>query len=341
MEVGLLRPFIQPTFMSKFTSLVAKAKGIDIIYFRIRDIDQENHKINGKILIDDEWVNIVTNIPKVIDVSAFTLKHKEEIEYLNKRSILTENGKKRMTKATLQTRLYEDEHFKKYIIPSEDCSSFSVVEEFLNLYHTVIIKPVSGQKGQGIYKVSKQNENQYELSYQQSKRMVSHQELNEFFTQDILSTERKHIVQKYITSTTPDGSPFDCRVHLEKNRKGEWTIPKIFVRIGLGQKVTSNISQGGGSSDADVFFKTYYKEKADDILVQLEQLGYDIAAKIEKLRSTELMTMGLDVGVDADGELYIFEVNSAPGTTRLRSDVVLLRTDYYKYLYSKKRPNKQ
>ncbi|WP_194165612.1 YheC/YheD family protein [Oceanobacillus sp. CFH 90083] len=335
MEVGLLRLFKQPTFMSKFISLVAKAKGIDIIYFQVGDIDQENHKINGKILIDNEWVNITTNIPKVIDVSAFSLKHKEEIAYLNKRSVLTENGKKRMTKATLQKRLLEDDHFKKYIIPSQDCSSFSVVEEYLNLYNTVIIKPVSGQKGQGIYKVNKQNENQYELSYQQSKKIVSLKELNEFFNQDIISTGKKHLVQKFISSTTPDGSPFDIRVHLEKNNKGEWTIPKMFVRIGLGQKVTSNISQGGGSSDANIFFQTYYKELTDDILGQLEQLGYDIAAKIEKLRSTELMTMGLDVGMDTNGDLYIFEVNSAPGTTRLRSDVVLLRTDYYKYLLSK------
>ncbi|WP_084612817.1 YheC/YheD family protein [Oceanobacillus oncorhynchi] len=225
-------------------------------------------------------------------------------------------------------------HFKKYLIPFEDCTSFSVVEEFLNLYRTVIIKPANGQKGQGIYKVSKQNENQYELSYQQDKKIVSLDKLNQFYTQEIVS-KRKYIVQKFINSTTPNGNPFDCRVHLEKNRKGEWTIPEIVIRIGLGQKVTSNVSQGGGASDPDVFFKTYYKEKADDILERLEKLGYEIAIKVEELRDTKLMTMGIDFGVDTNGDIYLFEVNGAPGIQKMRTDAVLLRTDYYKYLLSK------
>ncbi|CEI80834.1 Endospore coat-associated protein YheD [Oceanobacillus oncorhynchi] len=158
--------------------------------------------------------------------------------------------------------------------------------------------------------------------------------LNQFYTQEIVS-KRKYIVQKFINSTTPNGNPFDCRVHLEKNRKGEWTIPEIVIRIGLGQKVTSNVSQGGGASDPDVFFKTYYKEKADDILERLEKLGYEIAIKVEELRDTKLMTMGIDFGVDTNGDIYLFEVNGAPGIQKMRTDAVLLRTDYYKYLLSK------
>ncbi|CEI80837.1 hypothetical protein BN997_00647 [Oceanobacillus oncorhynchi] len=108
MEVGLLRHYTKPTFLARFISLVAKAKGIDIIYFRAGDVDQENHKINGKIFIDNEWVDVVTNIPKVIDVYTFPLKSRETIAYLNNHSLLTNSGKNIMNKSTLQKKLNND-----------------------------------------------------------------------------------------------------------------------------------------------------------------------------------------------------------------------------------------
>lgn len=334
--IGVLSHYDNPTGMIKFLSLVSKAKGIDLIFFRIKDIDQQNNVINGKTLVDNNWIEITTEIPRVIEVSSYCLKYKNELEYLNKYAFLTNSSRNRMSKATFQKKLEEDSHLKKYVIPSEACTSFSVIEKFLSNYNKIIIKPGNGEKGKGIYKIIKNNDDEFELNYQQSQEKVSLEQLNAFYMDKIGSTGRRYIVQKYITSTTPDGSPFDCRIHLEKNRFGKWAIPKIYVRIGLGQKVTSNISQGGGSSDAELFFNIYFKDKAEEILKHLGELGHKVAIKQEELRDTELMKLGVDVGVDEQGDLYIFETNGDPGTTRLRAEAALLRTDYYKYLLETK-----
>jgi len=44
------------------------------------------------------------------------------------------------------------------------------------------------------------------------------------------------------------------------------------------------------------------------------------------------VTLGLDIGIDEDKNLFLFEANSAPDTSLLQEEVATLRTDYYTYL---------
>lgn len=44
------------------------------------------------------------------------------------------------------------------------------------------------------------------------------------------------------------------------------------------------------------------------------------------------MTLGMDIGIDKDGELYLFEVNDGPATAALISEVAYLRSNYYNYI---------
>src|SRR5699024_1705832 len=75
-----------------------------------------------------------------------------------------------------------------------------------------------------------------------------------------------------------------------------------------------------------------YGDTWEDILEELNEFGLKLAKRIEKTRKTKLMTLGLDVGIDPEGNLFIFEANSAPGVSTIKSEVALTRADYYKYL---------
>ncbi|ALX49950.1 YheC/YheD family protein [Lentibacillus amyloliquefaciens] len=72
-------------------------------------------------------------------------------------------------------------------------------------------------------------------------------------------------MQKYISSKTIDGNPFDCRIHVEKNRQRQWQAARNFIRIGIGQKVISNVNQGCGISDVEPFLKAKFGEKWEEI----------------------------------------------------------------------------
>src|SRR5699024_518482 len=130
--------------------------------------------------------------------------------------------------------------------------------------------------------------------------------------------------------------PFDCRIHMEKNGDGKWVNAKNYVRIGIGQKVISNVSQGGGISDVKPFLEANFGEQAKKVHLRINKLAESLPYALEKLRDNKMMTMGMDIGIDKDGSLYLFEVNSAPITHPLRDVAVTLRVDYYTYMLNTK-----
>lgn len=208
--------------------------------------------------------------------------------------------------------------------------------EFINKYSQIVLKPIKGEQGKGVYILNKNN-NDYSLGYSIHEEIITLEELAEFFKEII--KKKKYIAQKYIRSKTLRGDPFDCRVHLEKNREGKWVTAKSYVRIGIGQKVISNANRGRGSgiSNLTSFLKeNFERDKQKEIRTSIKQLAQSLPYKIEELRDTHLMTIGLDIGIDRDGKLYLFESNGAPMTSPLKAEVAMLRAGYYKFLIENK-----
>ncbi|WP_077601528.1 YheC/YheD family protein [Oceanobacillus sojae] len=334
MIIGYMRNFNRPNILAKLTSLVAKAKGMEILYFRADDVNMNTKTINGFIFTGSEWHRMETKIPKLIDVSQFCLVYPKVVRFLEKHSYLTVSFKNRISKEVLQYKLLEDGDFKRYVIPSASCSSFFKMKEFLSLYKDVVIKPTRSQRGVGVYRVSINDKGSITIGHNKTEQEISFEELENFYNNKL--TEKKHVIQKYITSRTPQGDPFDCRIHMEKNGKGEWVVAKKYIRIGIGQQVISNVNQGGGVAEARVFLKANYPDSAKKMLKELNQLGLKLATKMEQLREVEIPTVGFDIGIDRDGSFYVFEANGAPDTSRLRGEVAMYRTDYYKYLIKNK-----
>lgn len=110
----------------------------------------------------------------------------------------------------------------------------------------------------------------------------------------------------------------------------------MYVRIGIGQSVISNVNRGGGISDPKEFLKANFSEQQEEIYQDLLQLGTQIHEKMEQLRGTHIMSLGLDIGIDTNGKLYLFEVNDGPSTKAVISEVAFLRSNYYLYVLEKR-----
>src|SRR5699024_10908648 len=128
-------------------------------YFNAKDVDMENDKINGGMLINDEWVRVEKDIPKVIDISAFCVRHKEVVNYLRGRAYLTDDLKHRLSKEKLQRVMSEDDSLSKYTIPSGMLESFEELNKFIEEYGEIVIKPVYSRRGRGVYIIKKQDDN--------------------------------------------------------------------------------------------------------------------------------------------------------------------------------------
>lgn len=88
--------------------------------------------------------------------------------------------------------------------------------------------------------------------------------------------------------------------------------------------------------DTGMFLKLKFKEDAQSVNNHIDSFALNIAKKAEMVRKRELVTLGLDIGIDEDKDLFLFEANSAPDTSLLQEEVAKLRTDYYAYLLEKK-----
>lgn len=318
---------------SKFTKLLAKTTkyhGIDLAFFHPEDIDINQKTIKAKILMNNEWVQKEIAVPLFVDVTAYSFKFKKQIRFLRKYSHFTAG--RSIAKHKFQEKIRDDGEFADLLIPTVTHSNFNSLFKFLKEHKQVIAKPNKGQKGEGIYKVSKIKSN-YFLSYKEDEKQISKRALKKF-SKEVLD-QKPYVYQKYIDSTTISGDPFDCRIRLEKNGKGEWEVVKYLMRIGTGQKVVSNVVQGGSVSEMTPFLKYNYANNWKSIKESLIKLGNTFPYKIEELCQQNLSSLGIDIGIDKAGHLYLFEVNHAPGTEFGEGAIAMVKSDYYKYMLDK------
>ncbi|MFD1020158.1 YheC/YheD family protein [Thalassobacillus hwangdonensis] len=334
MLVGFMRLFKKPPHIAKLTAMMCSYYGMELIYLRPRDVDIENHKVKGKIYRNGKWVTEEREIPPLVDIYAYCYrtKYKEIADYLKKNTLVTYDRKNILSKDKLQDKLVEDEAFAHLVIPTMKAGAYDDVKQFLKDHGQIVLKPVHGERGKGVY-ILHQDEGEYVLGYQKEETRLSEEELNAFFEEKI--ENKNYILQKYISSRSVHGDPFDCRIHIQKNRNGKWQIAKKYIRIGIGQKVMSNVNQGGGISDTEPFLKANFGDDWEEIEQKLNELGTTLPYKIEQLKKTPTMSLGLDVAIDRDGSLYLFEANNAPATTSLLGESAMLNVEYYRYLQRK------
>jgi len=208
----------------------------------------------------------------------------------------------------------------------------------LKEFDTIVVKPTSGLKGNNVIKITKMNEGKFKIGKEKKEEYINDDELENLY--DEISKDTQYIAQKYIDSKSKQGDPYDCRIHLEKNGLGKWEPARMFIRIGIGQKIVSNIAQGGAISNPIDFLANEFGDDGIDIYKKLEKLANELPYWLEKTTEKTLMTMGLDVGIDKDGNLYVFEVNSYPIYEPQRAEIALLRAQYYKYVLESERQAK-
>ncbi|WP_245628034.1 YheC/YheD family protein [Shouchella shacheensis] len=331
MLVGFMQRSAKPSKLAKATALMCKNYGMELIYLRPRDVNLEHGTVKGKVYRKNKWVSVEKKLPGLIDAVAqcFKKENREIMSYLRENTVLTFDPKNTPNKKKLQEELLKDPQFSHLVIPTQTLDDFHTLENFLANYSAIIMKPLYGNRGRGLYILRKQG-NKYILGYREEEKILNRDELITHY-EEYLKDER-YLLQKYIESKTKFGDPFDCRVHVQKNRKGKWEIAKIFVRMGLGQKVMSNVHQGGGISDPEPFLKSNFGERWEEINQKLEELAVTLPYKIEELKRTPTMDLGFDVAIDRDGELYLFESNNGAATAPLLAESAMLRVEYYQYL---------
>lgn len=328
MKVGLLREKHKKGVLGRTLTYISNFYNIDFFVFTYDDVDLENETIDGLFFEDGQWVKKRTEFPDIVDnVPMDKRKYPEIFKALKKKAIFTTPGLG--SKSFIFNKMQESKRFEDLIIPTDEVASYDDLKNHLQKYKKIVLKPTLGSKGRNIF-VLNQSDEKIDVLNDDKNWTIEIDELQTFYNENI--SEEKYVAQPFIKSQTIENNPFDIRLHVRKNQKGQWEKVEIYPRIGVGKNITSNVSQGGGVAMLTPFLEHNFEKNWKDIRIELNNLCKTIPLNFEKLYNFDIDALGIDIGIEPDGKIWLFEVNTFPGQHFFYARDSEVRVAYYRYL---------
>ena len=178
----------------------------------------------------------------------------------------------------------------------------------------IFIKPEYGSGGIGIYLLSKSDDgitvSTTKKGTRYDRQFESEAQLNKWLQH--LLNRYSYLCQPYLELSNGNSEPFDLRVLLQKNEKNHWVERGRGVRVGSKNNLTSNLTTGGAAVSVDAFLK----KNPDSIPLSVEQTIQHIIRTLPNEAETvtqRLFELGIDIGIDKKGQIWILDINSKPG----------------------------
>ncbi|AOZ93854.1 YheC/YheD family protein [Paenibacillus crassostreae] len=316
-------PFSEQHYYRRLNQVSSKY-GISIIVFHPQPIHRH---VTGYTICQDEWKKSIMPIPDLIyDRCLCTLgsDYRSLIRLLDttslqKQPILWSRGLPGKWK--VYNHLIKYPNLIPYLPPTSSYSdSESLNKELITHHGQVFLKPHAGSQGKSTLHIQRfPTENKFFING----RNHHNKEFMQTFNSESKALQwvhqfihhRPYIIQPYLPLTSKNGHPFDIRVLMQKNGKGRWVLTGMVVRQGQFGSATSNL-HGGGTAVSVLPYLTreYGTATAEHIMTVLHTLSRDISPILES-HFGRLGELGIDYGVDTEGNVWLLEVNSRPGRT--------------------------
>lgn len=214
------------------------------------------------------------------------------------------------SKALKTTVLMKNDRVASYI-PETKWFHHQTLIEMLKKYSCVYIKPDKGTGGGGILSVRRIYVDQVEVCDLYHKKRIHILQLYGWLRRKLRPSQR-YILQRGIDLADVRGRPFDLRVFMQKPKKN-WLISGMAAKIAAPGKIVTNFCKGGQPIEATkaLYFATKDHEKVKKIIIEIYYLSKEIA-KILNRQFAGLRELGIDLGIDKQNRIWIFEVNTQP-----------------------------
>ena len=311
--IGMLhyRKDPEKVFKTYMYAAAAKMEGVNFFYFTPGRVNLELKQIKGLFYENGKWIEREVSYPDVIFNAGGTLTTKQDeiVDVLQKEIPYTSHPIG--DKMSVYKRIKKSGQFTQYLIPSEKLMRETNIFLYLNKYKSIMIKPLSGAKGEGIIYVEKQDKN-FLLKTGEIEQHYTEQELK-VWIDELLLLDEMYLVQPFIHSKTKTGLSYDLRLHVQKDGQGKWILTTIYPRI-ASCGVISNLSLGGYTSYLPDFLKLQFDEEYYNVQRYLEVFAIQFSTHFDSLYDEPLDELGIDVGLDENQKIWIYEVNWRPGT---------------------------
>jgi ribosomal protein L24E len=299
----------------------AHSCGMKCFRFLPSKINPHNLKVEGSRFEFEQqrWIDCEFPIPTLLYDRCFygDDEHSKQciptVSWLKSREDITFLGYGLPNKLDLYHALKSSE-LSPYLPQSQSISEVSVVLDELKKRKKLIIKPINGAQGYGIYYIKKNNKT-FHVKTEKNKKIISRIFPNEFKLTDWLNTliqQRKYLLQPYLELVNSELQPFDIRILLQKNEHGKWVERGKGIRTGNTGGILSNLSAGGSVVDFSEWSSNLSTSKLEYIRNELDFILTNLPVLLEK-EFLPLFELGIDIGVAKNGAIWMLDVNSKPG----------------------------
>jgi hypothetical protein len=295
--------------------------GMECFHFLPSNINPLTTQVLGRVFDAEKqcWVEDEFSIPSLIYDRCFygDDEHSKQclpiVSWLKSRDDITFLGFGLPNKLELYETL-RNSVLAPYLPQSLAIENCLQVANVLNRQKKIIIKPINGSQGYGIYYLKK-NDKTIHVKTEKNKKIISRIFPNEkklFQWLQPLINFRPYLLQPYLELSNASSQPFDLRILLQKDEQGSWVERGKGIRIGNTGGILSNLSAGGSVIDFATWSSTLSLASKEYFLTELNFITTNLPHVLEK-EILPLFEIGIDIGVAKNGALWILDVNSKPG----------------------------
>jgi hypothetical protein len=308
-RIGMFRNGAKPGTLALAAAHAAVVQGAEFFFFGPDDVNLAERRINAEFFENGEWTRRITAFPDVVDNDLYPTD--PEVW-----RALVECA--RITTAPLGGKLGVDRRmravktFDGLLIPTLPLTCFEDLKAQLEIHQQIVVKPVFGSGGSDLTFISRRPGG-YRANFSGKNWQLSEAGLHHLYQSRMRAKE--YILQKYIVSRTSGGQPFDIRLHVRRDRSAAWRLIKVWARIGSDRGVVSNVAAGGGVANGRTFLNNRFGEDGEGIYRRMVALANNFPPAFQALYDDRTLdAIGIDIGLDPQGNPWLFEVNSYPGS---------------------------
>lgn len=289
----------------------AKWNDTAFYYFAPHDVHAELRYIKGYVLKDGQWEARYCPFP---DVVYDRLKARGNANYsfvyeaLRHLPFTDERDGGSFSKKKSYEMLEDNTKLASHLIPYTAVESVEEILAFIETYGTSIIKPSIGSFGNGIIVVQREQEG-FAVKAHEHVHIMKDEEFGQLIS--MLAAKKGFIIQKFIRSETRNGLPFHIRLHLVRNGSGRWSFISAFPFLSTQSehKVVNHAGSLRAFTTWNWLSRHEFPQKEEVMLTRLEQMAIMTANHIADHVKERICELGIDVGIDSSGQIWIFEVN--------------------------------
>lgn len=330
--IGVLTDNYSSGEISPFTSRTSLVKqvikaGHNKAYtfgFTPNDINWINKTINGYFLnANGGWYRRVINFPDVIYNRLPNRRAEVGEEMTRLRERLVQEGIpifnwSFLNKADVYKLLDNDIEALAHIPESVSNPTPEKMKEMLNKYSFIYFKPGTGSLGYGIYRITYRPSKGYFVRYRSSGsntllKFSSFEKLYRSLSIKHGAGLENYVAQQGIRLIEIDKCPVDFRFHMHKDGNNQWQPVGIGAKKAGRGSVTTHMKNGGTLLTPEYALRETFGHQAKGILDHAKAVSIKLAEAIERNYAYRLGELGLDIGIDQKGRVWMFEANAKPG----------------------------